>query len=344
MSRIIIEADKLKDPYSGLGNFTSCLINELLKIDSNQLIDWRVYSSSPRAFSYIALEESHVHRLFPSMLPKGDLWHVLHQDSPYIPDTGKLVLTIQDMNYFYKDKPFLLKKKYELTLKKKIERADGLTFISEFAKKETEKYFDISKKRLRVIHNGVEEPKNLVAPNFSVKKPFLFTISKLLPKKNIKVLFDFVNLLGEEVLYIAGGLNTEYAKELQKIVKDKNLGHKVYFMGNLDSDIKFWMMKNCRAFVFPSLFEGFGLPPLEAMRFGKPVFVSKATSLPEVCGNAAYYWDSFRPEDMVYSYKKALEIHDEERERQVIEHRNQYSWKKAAENYFQFYQEILNIN
>lgn len=339
MSRIIIEADKLKDPFSGLGNFAHHLISELL--NQNQDFDFRVYSSKPGEFAFIGLEESHAHRLFSNMLPKGDLWHILHQDSSYIPTHSKFLLTIQDMNYFYKDKSKILKAKYRLSLASKIKRASGLTFISDFARKETEKYFDISKKKIKVIHNGVEKPKKIETPEYKPERPFLFTVSKLLPKKNIHVLFDFLKHLNDEILLIAGGLDTPYAKELQKTVSEKRLEEKVIFLGPVNSGSKFWYMKNCKAFMFPSLFEGFGLPPLEAMHFGKPVFVSRSTSIPEVCEDKAYYFENFRPEDMVLNYRKALESFSEIRSQEIMDHSAKFTWERAVREYLKFYQEIL---
>lgn len=342
MTRLIVEADKLKDPFSGLGNFAKHLIHELINIEDNPF-DVKIYTSNPTEFSDLALDESHLHRYIPKLLPKAGLWHLLHQDSPYIPSESNYLLTIQDMNYFYKDKSSLLKKKYQYQLQKKIDNALGLTFISGFSKKETEKYLDISKKKIKVIHNGVEKPKGIKKPDIDIKSPFLFTVSKLLPKKNIHVLFDFIKLLDEEILYIGGGLDTKYAQDLQQQVQDKGLEGRVKFLGNIRSEEKFWMMKNCEAFVFPSLFEGFGLPPIEAMHFGRPVIVSKSTSIPEVCGEFATYWDGFRAEDMVYIYKKTIENFTEERSAEIMSHADSYNWKKSAKSYLDFYKELLGI-
>jgi len=71
--------------------------------------------------------------------------------------------------------------------------------------------------------------------------------------------------------------------------------HNVHFLTDVSEAQKAWLLANCKAFLFPSLLEGFGLPPIEAMYFGKPVVVARRTSLPEVCGSEAGYFDSFEP-------------------------------------------------
>ena len=72
----------------------------------------------------------------------------------------------------------------------------------------------------------------------------------------------------------------------------------VHVLTDVSEAEKAWLLAHCRAFVFPSLLEGFGLPPIEAMGFGKPVIVARRTALPEVCGEAAAYWDDFDPQAM----------------------------------------------
>ncbi len=78
--------------------------------------------------------------------------------------------------------------------------------------------------------------------------------------------------------------------------------------GQISDEDKYWFLKNCKAVLFPSKFEGMGIPPIEAMRFGKPVFASASSSIPEICEDNAFYWENFNPEDMKKSIKKFLAL------------------------------------
>jgi len=105
---------------------------------------------------------------------------------------------------------------------------------------------------------------------------------------------------------------------------------------------KSWYYKNCLAFVFPSIGEGFGLPVLEAMYFGKPVFLSSATSLPEVGGKVAYYFDNFEPPQMKNVFEKGMQHYNSEHpEQAIIERAKNFSWEKAADEYLDVYRKFL---
>jgi glycosyltransferase involved in cell wall biosynthesis len=103
-------------------------------------------------------------------------------------------------------------------------------------------------------------------------------------------------------------------------------------------------MKNCTAFLFPSIREGFGLPPIEAMSFGKPVFLSDKTSLPEIGGEVSNYWTNFDPEYMKEVLLNGLshfESNKIEIETLLKKRAASFDWKVAAAQYFDVYKQIL---
>ena len=105
---------------------------------------------------------------------------------------------------------------------------------------------------------------------------------------------------------------------------------------------KAWYYKNCAAFVFPSIAEGFGLPVIEAMHFGKPVFLSKFTSLPEVGGNAAYYFDNFDAKHMQQIFKEGMQdFIARNRADEMLAQADKFSWEQAANQYLELYSECL---
>jgi len=114
----------------------------------------------------------------------------------------------------------------------------------------------------------------------------------------------------------------------------------LHLIGIINDSDKYWLLKNCNSFAFPSLAEGFGLPVIEAMSLGKPVFLSHLTSLPEVGGPEAYYWKSFEPSSMIDVYQSGMKTYDELKAAREIEWAAQFSWSKAAESYLNLYESI----
>ena len=137
-------------------------------------------------------------------------------------------------------------------------------------------------------------------------------------------------------LVISGALYPHLAPlvtDVPKKVAEMNLGNYVRVLGRVDQKDLPALYKNARLFVYPSRYEGFGLPPLEAMRIGVPVVASKRSSLPEVLGDAAIYFDPDRPEDMAQTILTALRQKDlrEEMIRRGQARAKQYSWKTFME-------------
>jgi glycosyltransferase involved in cell wall biosynthesis len=116
----------------------------------------------------------------------------------------------------------------------------------------------------------------------------------------------------------------------------------VHMLGIVSDDLKFTLYQHCYAFVFPSLSEGFGLPVIEAMLFGKPVFLSNNTCLPEIGGSEAFYWKNFNAEDMLQVFEAGMKTYhnDHEKAARIKAHAAQFSWEKAASAYLKLYEQI----
>ena len=119
---------------------------------------------------------------------------------------------------------------------------------------------------------------------------------------------------------------------------------RVKITGPISEEDKAWYYKNCEAFVFPSIAEGFGLPVIEAMHFGKPVFLSTHTSLPEIGGDAAFYFENFEPETMQNAFAKGMEtFKTNNMQQKVIAHAMQFDWQETARQYLKLYDECLGL-
>src|SRR5690606_19790537 len=116
---------------------------------------------------------------------------------------------------------------------------------------------------------------------------------------------------------------------------------RVKLLGAISEADKYWYLRHCRAFVFPSIAEGFGIPPIEAMHFGKPVFLSDKTSLPEVGGCLAYYFRHFEPAYMQQVFEEGMAHYEQQQPAaSIITHARQFSWERMAADYLEIYRSL----
>lgn len=328
--KILLDFEKIKDPFCGLGQFCSHLKKHFEK------------SSMPIQY-FIPSKYQKIARKIPFFLPRSKIFHSIHQDSPYIPFSKKTkyILTIHDLNAFYEKSKYGTGENYLKKLQKKINRADYVTFISEFTKSEVFKNLDMKQKKSSVIYNGISLNGTPEAPAYKPSKNYLFSIGTVLPKKNFHVLIDFLKTVSDLEIVIAGTTYHQYAKDMLKSIKEAQLEDRFHLIGTISENQKIWYYTHAHGFIFPSLLEGFGLPVAEAMSFGLPLFLSRSTSLPEIGGPDAFYFDDFSPTHMNSIYTKGISIFSTDQKSRLIERSKMFNWKKAADEYLKIYQELL---
>jgi glycosyltransferase involved in cell wall biosynthesis len=232
-------------------------------------------------------------------------------------------------------------------LQRNIDRADAITVISNHTKKVVEENLDLSGKKIHTIHNGVELKKypSPARPEYIDDSPFFLTLGVIGPKKNFRSLVPIMHHFTDYKLIIAGNKNSDTARQIEAQIRDNNLVDRIILPGPISDEDKYWLYKNCRAFLFPSIAEGFGLPVIEAMLEGKPVFLSKRTSLPEIGGNVAFYFDNFDSSFMVKLIEEKLSYFDANKEQlqnKILEHAKQFTWKSCIQKFLDLYEEVLN--
>jgi glycosyltransferase involved in cell wall biosynthesis len=254
------------------------------------------------------------------------------------------VYTLYDFSYLIEDAKNVRRNRRLLKeTQEKINRADYITGISQFAIDEARQHLDLGNKPARAIQLGttVSSFPGFDSPKYRPAKPFLFTIGLVQPRKNFHVLPPL--LLGNDYELVIAGLNNyEYGKQVEAEAKRFGVQDRVKLIGPATEEEKYWYYKNCEAFLFPSYAEGFGLPVIEAMVHGKPVFISDRTSLPEVGGDAAYYFRSFEPEAMQKVFADGMA--DYERNHPVEKIKAQaarFNWNNTAAEYIDVYKQLL---
>lgn len=285
--------------------------------------------------------------LFPFIFPKVDLVHWTHQ-TPLIKRRMSpfTLMTIHDVNFFHNNLKDRRVNKKTRRINKRLSKATHLSFISNFTQKDVSAHFPI-KLPSKVILNGVTDQSNLLVNPVMPKVPehFFLHISRLAAKKNVHLLVEMMKYFPEENLVVAGKGRSNYEQYLTKIIEENHLTN-VYLIGSVTAEEKSALYRRCKAFLFPSLSEGFGLPVVEAMCFGKPTFISDRTSLPEIGGNVSHYFTNLQPDKMAEIITEKMQLFEKDRESQemkIRQHAAQFSWKKAADEYISYYLDILKV-
>jgi len=348
MPKAFVEMEKLKVPHSGLGQF--CLhAGRALVAQRPAELELHFYVPAARrglfgdGVRYVT--HSPVHKLTSASRGGFDVWHCIHQDSRYLPPrrSTPLVLTIHDLNFMQKYSGRRQAARLR-ALQERIDRASAVTFISEFTERTVRAHLRVEGKRTRVVYNGnsLREFPGAPRPRFAPRGPFLFTIGIVSPKKNFHVLVPFLRELRDRSLVIAGSSASTYAQSVLRLARELGVADRVILPGNVTDEEKYWLFANAEAFVFPSLAEGFGLPVIEAMSLGRPVFLSTRTSLPETGGRDAFYWDDFDPAAMKEVFEGGMrEIRsDPGKEGRLRAWAARFSWERAAREYLEVYAEV----
>ena len=344
MKKIFLETAKLKNLNSGLGQYCFHLGKELL---AQKQSDMEFHFYVPKKCEGILGNahyeiQSDFHKFFRKSAREYNLWHCVHQDSPYLPaETSKpLMLTIHDLNILHRYKGNKLKRKLS-RIQQKINRAQVITAISGFVANEVRQHMQLGNKEIHVIYNGnsLTTFEDARKPAFAPEGKFLFTMGIIQPKKNFHVLIPLLQQRKEYSLIIAGNDKDHYANEIRDLAMRFGVIDKLIMPGKISEEEKFWLYKNCEAFLFPSLTEGFGLPVIEAMSLGKPVFLNSASSLPEIGGSEAYYWNDFDAVEMITVFDHGMQAYanDLDKQKRIIEWAKQFSWKESAEKYINLY-------
>ena len=224
-----------------------------------------------------------------------------------------------------------------------------VTTVSEFSKKDIAKRVKIPLQKIRVINNGVREPNRNVASEvvealfrrLNLGEDFILNVGGIHERKNIvRLIRSFAQLAGEGYdgrLVITGKVTgAPYQEKMKRrcdqAIKETRMTGRVIFTGYITDDELDALFARARLLIYPSLYEGFGLPILEAMQSGTPVVTSKASCMPEVAGGAALLADPRSPEDLADKVRRVLEDNDLARElgRKGRDRAKEFAWDKTA--------------
>ncbi|MBN1258738.1 glycosyltransferase family 4 protein [Candidatus Peregrinibacteria bacterium] len=371
--KIGIDARMYGPAFTGIGRYTSELIKNLARLDSKNrytvflrkqvfddfqapgpnfekaLADFPHYSFGEQIGFLKLLNASRL-----------DLMHFTHFNAPIFYRRPSVV-TIHDLTLsFFPGKKmtnFFHRLGYHVAMRSVTRHAKAIIAVSRHTKADIEKAFGIPSEKITVIYNGVSDNFGGTAPTsrtdlmqkFGISRPYFLYTGVWRDHKNVVGMVKAFAELNKEMggqynLVITGRYNPAY-REIPDTIRELKLENDVPLVGLVaDSDL-LALYKNAIAYVFPSFYEGFGLPPLEAMQCGTPVVASNTSAIPEVCGEGnALYFDPYDLKDI--KDKMKLIATDPIIRQRLIEHGKEhvkgFGWDKMAMATLGVYQSMQN--
>ncbi len=333
---LLVDIYKLRDPFSGLGQFSDAFARNLLMSYPDDLC-----FIVPEYQSWIdrkaQVKDSVSLRYFSK--PKVNIWHSLHQFPSHLPPRDiPWVLTIHDLNFLVEKTAGKLEK-YKRRLGKYIGRASKVTCISESTKEQVVRHFGQSLRETpAVIYNGVMPLPSPQRPSFmqEIQGPYFFSIGAINRKKNFHTLLPLLEYYKDHRMIIAGHDHTTYAAEIRKLAEEKELTKRLILPGTVTDAEKSWLYQHCDVFLFPSLAEGFGIPVIEALSAGKPVVTSRTAALVEIGGGISLAANPDETDEFI----EATEAARTAQTANGIKYAEKFHWPRVIQSYMQLYKTL----
>lgn len=356
----------------GLGRYTQKLVEHLETVaDDHEFVvflrkeNFDLFQPKSKRFRKV-LADFHWYTLaeqlrFPRLIRKEgiELMHFPHFNIPILTPCPFLV-TIHDLillryptrrastlNWF----TYRLKyAAYRHVIRTAVKKSERIITVSEYTRDAITKEFGVAESKVVVTYEAAEaetkEGQEIDFPAHGIVKPYFLYVGNAYPHKNLEMLLNvFADLRKkgmEAQLVLVGKADYFYDRLRAEAGRRGLLDGDVIFYGYAEDSELPTLYANARAYVFPSLLEGFGLPPLEAMQYGTPVLASNSSCLPEILGKAAAYFNPEDAEDMSTAMQKvfsdeALRAELKEQGKQQVA---KYSWNDCAKRTYDIYRQV----
>ncbi len=290
-----------------------------------------------------------------------NIFHGLHINVPPVKKI-KTILTVHDCRYLAF--PSLYNSKdvanYSNQMEISLKRVDMVAAVSEFTRQEIIKYFSFPEDRIRTIHNGFSlnhigkrcnrKKKGRFQKDNNIPQFYLLYIGVLDPRKNLSRLIEALAVCRKkskdfpELILIGITYDQWIRSDQARKAKELKIYDNIYIAGIVEKDILCRLTKNAFALCYPSLYEGFGFPPLEAMSLGVPVLAGKSSSIPEITEDAACLVDPKSVDDIARGLNRLVFDSDYRQSLVDLGYRQiaKFSWETAALEYLSLYEEVLS--
>jgi len=376
--KIVVNAIPLLSAKTGIGYYTYRLFKTLLQVDTaNEYIFF--YGKSFRkdllgqAPSSSLMIKKQIKNIFkrPYYLPqlifnsyflyKGLIRHFdIYHETNYIPFRfkGKIITTVCDLSIllFPETHPKERLDHFGRYFHERVHWSERIITLSDYIKNEVVQHLGISPSRITSIPLAADEKfgvleKNEVnnwLQNKGYPTDYILYIGAIEPRKNLKLLIKAFNNIRNEFkaryFLILAGPKSWLHEEDFRLIENLGIKNRIIMPGYIPDGDLGYLYNGSKLFVFPSLYEGFGLPPLEAMACGVPVITSNASSLPEVVGDAGILVDPHRVNELTEAMHLVLSNENlrEEMREKGLNRAKMFSWKKCARATRKVYEEVYN--
>jgi len=368
MQRIAIDCRFWGPSHTGLGRYTESLVTAIYhqkpKFDIHLLINSKkknlIHKQFPKfklalckSRPYSVSEQFEIPKILNQINP--DLTHFLHFNVPIF-YKQPFIVTIHDLiKHHSKGKEtttrtalaYPLKRLgYFLTVKHAVLNSQVILTPSNWVKKDILNFYPVNSKKITVTPEAAAPSyfKAIKSNRIPPKYPYLIYVGNAYPHKNLVQLIKVVKDIPIKLVIITG--KDVFYKRLRKTIRDLNTQSVIKIKGfTKDANLK-TLYQHSIAFITPSLFEGFGLPGLEAMASKTLVLSSNKPPLPQVYGKSAFYFDPQNPHDMATVIKKAINLKPVNRQAKIArgyQHAQSFSWKKTALKTLKVYEDCFSL-
>jgi glycosyltransferase involved in cell wall biosynthesis len=344
---IVLDADVLGRQRTGDESYVSALLRELPQLDDELRFAAvsRHAERVPAGVEAVGLPaRSQVWRMswsFPRLLRRlrPAVTHFQHVVAPGSP--APAVLTIHDLSFERDPKLMGLRDRFffQTMVPRSVRRADRLITVSNQTKQDLVEQYDVDPNKIDVIPNGVDDAFSPNGPAHDGGTYLLF-VGALQPRKDPLVAIEALSLVDSNLRLVLVGPDKGAAGEARRAVGRLGLNGRVEFVGHVEKPVLAALYRGAHALVFPSRYEGFGLPVLEAMASGTPVVATSAGAIPEVAGDAAVLVEPGDPAALAAGIERATADRDR-LVRAGLQRARAYSWTKAARQTLAVYLRLL---
>ncbi len=368
--KIGFDGKRLTQNFTGLGNYS----RYVLKILSMHHPENQYYVYAPRPprraeeLSSTAINLNYPQKTFSKSYWRSfgilndlkkdgiDLYHGLSNEIPFgLKNSGiSSVVTIHDLIFlryphYY---PFIDRKIYEFKFRYAANHSDKIIAISEQTKRDIIHYFNIPENRIEVIYQNSdpvfkkdysETEKQKVRSVYNLPEKYLLNVGTIETRKNLLLVVKALNQLDPGIQLVVIGKETSYINEINTFISRYGLAERIHFLKNVDSKDLPLIYQQAEIFIYPSEFEGFGIPIIEALHSGVPVIAAKGSCLEEAGGSGSIYID---PDDHLELAEQIIMVIGNNMKKQAMiragfEHLKDFADEKIAEKYINLYQNIL---